>query len=494
MIDKLFSFRGTIDRREYIGIAFVGVLVKHIVDLAVASQVFHRAWSPLNYIVPLGVPFADASKSDLLFVAAMATISLPFAWVGAAITAKRFQAIGWPRWTVVFFFVPLANIVSFAVAAAWPERVTHTKEIVPYWLARIAPNDNTGAAIFAVLLSAVPCVGLIAFGTKVLGSYGWGLFAAIPFFQGAFAAALMGVRCRPSFLVSISIGAVSVCFTAAALLAVALEGAICIVMAMPIAVAFAAIGGAFGYAILMPMSRGGGIAALIVCICISPALMGAERAIGRPAAVYRVESSIVIDAPPQIVWGSVISFPDLPAPTELPFRVGAAYPIRARIDGSGAGAIRYCQFSTGSFIEPITTWKPGKELAFKVARNPAPMSELSPYGNIDTPHLHDYLTSRRGEFLLQPLEGGRTLLTGITWYQHRLWPAPYWAIFTGAIIHTIHLRVLENIKLQAELKKTTLGSAKRVSESRERKLGDDDCRGRRRHAYNVTAAVASCAA
>jgi hypothetical protein len=35
-------------------------------------------------------------------------------------------------------------------------------------------------------------------------------------------------------------------------------------------------------------------------------------------------------------------------------------------------------------------------------------------------------------------------------YQHRLWPAVYWKVFSDYIIHRIHLRVLRHIKGQAE--------------------------------------------
>jgi hypothetical protein len=78
------------------------------------------------------------------------------------------------------------------------------------------------------------------------------------------------------------------------------------------------------------------------------------------------------------------------------------------------------------------------------------MRELSPYGAIDAPHLHGYLVSQRGQFELQPLSGGRTRLIGTTWYQHHLWPAQYWRLWSDAIIHRIHLRVLRHIKVLSE--------------------------------------------
>ena len=60
------------------------------------------------------------------------------------------------------------------------------------------------------------------------------------------------------------------------------------------------------------------------------------------------------------------------------------------------------------------------------------------------------MVSQMGEFRLEALPNGRTRLIGTTWYKHHLWPAPYWAVFSDAIIHRIHLRVLEHIKRLSE--------------------------------------------
>ena len=78
------------------------------------------------------------------------------------------------------------------------------------------------------------------------------------------------------------------------------------------------------------------------------------------------------------------------------------------------------------------------------------MREWSPYAGVLPKHLHGYLVSKRGQFRLVPLAGGRTLLEGTTWYQHGLWPAGYWRWWSDAIIHRIHLRVLRHIRALAE--------------------------------------------
>jgi hypothetical protein len=166
--------------------------------------------------------------------------------------------------------------------------------------------------------------------------------------------------------------------------------------------------------------------------------------------VFEVRSAIEIAAPPEEVWKHVVKVSDLPEPREWFFRAGIAYPTRARLEGSGPGAIRYCDFSTGPFVEPIEIWDAPRLLQFRVTENPAPMREWTPYADVLPKHLHGYFISKKGQFLLTPLPGRRTLLEGTTWYQNGLWPAEYWRWWSDAIIHRIHLRVLSHIRTLSE--------------------------------------------
>jgi hypothetical protein len=82
----------------------------------------------------------------------------------------------------------------------------------------------------------------------------------------------------------------------------------------------------------------------------------------------------------------------------------------------------------------------------------APLNELSPYKQIHAPHLHGYFISHGGQFLLTGLPGGRTRLEGTTWYRHTMWPATYWGWWSDYVIHRIHMRVLNHIREQAEMR------------------------------------------
>jgi hypothetical protein len=183
---------------------------------------------------------------------------------------------------------------------------------------------------------------------------------------------------------------------------------------------------------------------------VVPALGLAEARSTPQPAVVAVRTSVVVDAPPEVVWRHVVSFSPLPSRRSLLLRSGIAYPTRAWIDGTGVGAIRHCVFSTGAFVEPITRWDEPRLLAFDVTSQPPAMRELSPWGAIHPPHLDGFLRSRRGQFRLVALPGGRTLLEGTTWYSDRIWPAAYWRIWSDAIIHRIHRRVLDHVKRLSE--------------------------------------------
>jgi hypothetical protein len=166
--------------------------------------------------------------------------------------------------------------------------------------------------------------------------------------------------------------------------------------------------------------------------------------------VYAARTAIAIAAPPEQVWKTIVNLSRLPEPREWYFHTGLAYPTQARIDGTGPGATRYCEFSTGPVVESIDVWDAPRRMHFHVTENPAPMREWSLYGEIDTRHLHGYMNAREGEFRLTPLAGNRTLLEGTSWYRHGLWPAQYWRFWSDAIVHRIHLRVFHQVKALAE--------------------------------------------
>jgi uncharacterized protein YndB with AHSA1/START domain len=277
------------------------------------------------------------------------------------------------------------------------------------------------------------------------GLYGLTIFILFPVALGGLAC--WAVTPRTGFGAA-GAGALAVTAALAVLLILGMEGLGCLAMVLPLAVPLGAVGGWIVYhAGSSQLAVRGGAATLLL---LPPASLTWDMH-ARPT-VFEVRTAITIAAPPERVWRHVVTFSELPEPHEWFFRAGLAYPKRAHIEGSGAGAVRYCEFSTGPFVEPIEVWDEPRLLRFRVTENPAPLNEWSPYARVLPKHLHGYLVSRQGQFRLTPLPGNRTLLEGATWYRHGLWPSEYWRWWSDAIIHRIHLRVLNHIRRLAEAK------------------------------------------
>lgn len=289
--------------------------------------------------------------------------------------------------------------------------------------------------------------GLItAWGIHVIGKYGMVLFILTPLLMGILSAVLFGYKRGITVKEARRVGFLTLGVFTTGLLVTGEEGLACIAMAMPLGILLTWIGSLLGYFFVDKTPGTAHITTLIFLCCI-PAVSFVEK--DQEPVLTSVTTTIDIHADPQTVWQNVIAFPQLREPTEFLFQTGIAYPINATIDGTGVGAVRHCNFTTGSFVEPITVWDEPRLLKFDVAQQPQPLKELS-FWDIDAPHLHDYFVSKQGQFHLIKLANGDTRLEGTTWYYHDIRPAFYWKLWSDYIIHTIHLRVLNHIRENAE--------------------------------------------
>jgi hypothetical protein len=372
-------------------------------------------------------------------------------------TLKRLRDAALPLAWVAVFFIPFANLAFFLIFCLLPGRVQRRtvldvpgqpeQEQFGSWV----PRSRVGSAALAILVTGIVGSAIAYFGMDVLGGYGWGLFIALPFSMGFASVLFYGYHGPKTFGSSITVSLTSVLLLAMFLLALGWEGAICILMAAPLGIVLAMAGGSVAWVIQSRTSARPHAPALFsIILLIAPGVMSVEHAANPIPPIYEVRSSIEVDAPQEVVWKQVVAFAQVPEPHELLFRIGIAYPVRAEIAGKGPGAERRCIFSTGAFVEPIQVWDEPRLLKFSVTSNPAPMQEWTPYSRIDPPHLHGFLVSQGGQFLLTPLPGGRTRLEGTTWYHHTMWPAAYWRLWSDHIIHQIHMRVLKHIKTTTE--------------------------------------------
>jgi len=449
-----WNWQGNIDRGRYLATGLVLLALKHNIDRIIATS-FGYPWSVFNYWVfktPSGIE--SITRREASFYAELLFIALPFIWIGTVLTVRRLRDAGLPLWLVVLFFMPFLNLLFFALLVILPSAQSKegARSLRTSRIARFIPTSEFGSAVLGIVATALLAIGLTALSANRLGNYGWGIFVGIPFLLGLNSVLIYGFHEPRSVVRCLLVALLSTGLVGIALFALAIEGVICLVMALPLAVALALIGGLIGYVLQRPAFSTQTLRVVPAMFLLVPGLTLLEYAVRETPPVYAVKTSVVINAKPEAVWSNVVSFAQLAPPTEAILKTGIAYPIRAEISGQGVGAVRHCVFSTGEFVEPITAWDEPRLLSFSVSGQPAAMEEMSIYRGLHPPHVEHYLISQRGQFALKELPDGKTLLEGTTWYQNRFWPGVYWHVWSDAIIHRIHQRVLTHIKNLAEEK------------------------------------------
>ena len=434
-------------RAAYFTVGVTLFAVKIALDIAVA-RAFARPYSLLYYISPSDAPLFRPAESPAYWLA-MWAVALPFIAVGFVLTIRRLRDAGLSPWLALLFFAPFANILFFGFCALVPGKDT---EVQPGDRRGGPPVRMTYARAAAAAGAVGAGVGLAAFALVVfpLRSYGAALFIGAPSIGGFVAGLLFARWHRPLMVGAVLSAMLSLLIAGAVVIGFALEGLICLAMALPLVVFGSIMGAAIG-CLLERSKRDRGMAPTASALMLLPLTLAMENVNPLPASEFLpVESSIVVNAPAETVWHHVITFPPLGPPSEWIFRAGVASPMGAVIDGEGVGAVRRCIFTTGAFVEPIETWDPPRELGFAVVSSPDPMREWTLWDGPRPPHLNGYLESTRGQFLLEALPDGRTRLVGRTWYRTNMAPEVYWRLWADSIIHAIHMRVLRHVAALSE--------------------------------------------
>jgi uncharacterized membrane protein YhaH (DUF805 family) len=448
-----FGFQAPIDRRVYL-LSGLGLMVARCVGdlLILLSNGATLSWTLLNpslYLAP-----SMASRGAIIHqlipdqidaadpgwpLITMAMWALPFLWIGVSMSLRRARDAGMSAWLGLSFFIPVFNLLAIAAFCALPSRPKKQDA---------SPSSAEGMGI---LRSAMEAVALAAgFGVLVmlisvflLGEYGLMLFVGGPVVMGTIAGWRVNQHHYRGFTPALIVSVVACALCSGMLLVFALEGIVCLMMVSPLAVALTVFGAIFGT--LLAKGSGPSGNSVTAMAFVLPIIGGTDLAMDVPLPVYEMTSEITVNAPPEAVWPNVVGFSDLPPPQDWLMNTGIACPLRATIKGEGVGAVRYCEFTTGPFVEPITVWDPPNRLAFNVIEQPEPMHEWSPYEEVYAPHLHDTMLSQRGQFELIEKDG-QTLLRGTTWYTLDLAPGSYWRLWSDFVVHRIHMRVLKHVK------------------------------------------------
>jgi hypothetical protein len=276
-----------------------------------------------------------------------------------------------------------------------------------------------------------------------------GFIVFMPFALGCVTVYFAELRGRQSLWVWALLPWVAVGGALAGTLIALLEGWVCVVMFLPIALVLATIGGIAG-GLAGRVIRSRRIrAATMACVMVVPFFTASwEKPVFYQLESRQVENVIDIQAPPDVVWRNVERVPTI-RKNELPKtwagRIGFPDPIEATLSHEGVGGVRNASFERGlAFIETVDVWEPERRLAFTIAASKTtPLDEHVRVGG-------QYFDVLRGEYRLEPLGNGVTRLHLSS--QHRLstdfnWYARLW---TDAVMSDLQWRILQVIKLRCE--------------------------------------------
>ncbi len=457
----LFGLRAPVSRRSYVMAGGCLFLLKYTLESLYFSRLLGRPLTPEEFLGPFFI--GRAALVQQLSIGGgwvLLGLQLPFLWIGLTMSVRRALMAGLRPWWGFLFLVPLVNYLLIALLVALPDRAAKASPAESPVESDVLTRHNTGflRALRAALFGALFGLGMVGVCVYQFRSYGAVLFIATPIMVGFVSAAIAtrlshldSLPARRERWLALQAAIMSAVLIVALVLLSGVEGGMCLLMAVIPGLPCLLVGALVG----IRLGKGAGHVGMVLdrkdfgAIVLFPLAALGEAQVAEAPELVRT-SSVIIEAPPEVVWRHVVRFDPLPEPTEALFRAGIAYPKSARIEGEGVGAVRYCEFSTGAFVEPITSWDAPHRLAFDVTENPPPMRELSPYELVDAPHLNGFMRSKRGEFRLVPLEGGRTRLEGTTVYALEIFPSTYWQLWTDHIVGKIHHRVLTHIKAEAE--------------------------------------------
>jgi uncharacterized membrane protein YhaH (DUF805 family) len=229
------------------------------------------------------------------FSLTMLLVSLPFIWIGVILTLQRLRATGLPLSLVLFFFVPLVNLLMFLVLAFLPRREVPVAVVVPQavpsaldrWRKShrtIVRESYWGSGLVAAAIPVPLAVLAVVFGAQSLQSYGFGLFVGAPFALGMITVLLFGFSRPQSLGACLSVAMLAATLAGLAIIVIALEGIICLVMAAPIAYALAIMGALVGYAIQSRPWLNDQSAALTLALVVGAAILDGRRVCKRTRA------------------------------------------------------------------------------------------------------------------------------------------------------------------------------------------------------------------
>lgn len=227
-----------------------------------------------------------------------------------------------------------------------------------------------------------------------------------------------------------------------------IEGAICIIMALPF-IAFAIL---IGYSVGLILgnldkARYTG-SVLLFFLLINPASYIFDT-YAKPIQ-DTVTTEIIVNAPSEKVWKLLSTEVKFNKPDFILFEKGVSYPQSIKLTEHNGKSVYTCTTNNDKINLNIDEFTDNKKVKFSLENQTVPMKEVTPYEEIDAKHLHDYFIVDYGEISLEKLSENKTKITAKTQYSYKIAPKWYWKKWSNYILDKMQGHVLNSIKNQSE--------------------------------------------
>ena len=217
------------------------------------------------------------------------------------------------------------------------------------------------------------------------------------------------------------------------LLASALEGLVCVLMALPIFVIMILLGSWVQKRLLKKPPKDDrklmiSMTPIVILLIASPI----EQMIMPEPKVITIENSIKLNYPPELVFDEVKQMEKLDAEKPMGLWMGLPAPYKCELEADSVGALRYCHFENGQIIAQITKYEKGKILEMDVINY--------------TLTGRDWFQFVDAVYRFEELSSGVTKITRTSSYKSMLNPGFYWRPLEAWGIDQEHQFVLNSLK------------------------------------------------
>lgn len=233
-------------------------------------------------------------------------------------------------------------------------------------------------------------------------------------------------------------------------MAVGVEGLICVVMMTPVFFVMALAGGALAIIVRSIRNRRMRATAFVLVLVLPYAAGPLEQRIPQLQSRRVVENRIRIDADAETVWRQIIRVPAIrPEEYRTTFihRIGFPRPIEATLSHEGVGGVREASFERGVlFRETVIDWVPQRRLSFTIAVDSIPTKTLDQHVTVGG----EYFDVLDGTYEIVPLSADAVELR--LWSTHRLSTHfnGYASLWTDFVMRQIQGNILQVVRDRAE--------------------------------------------